>query len=134
MEENIVVEPIDEVTEAVAETPEDTGGDTSSPVVGGDTIVNVLPSADIVSRSVVINDYEVGADSGLSGIVNAVFGEYQPRTQTVTEVYSDGSTTTYTEVVGGLAGLDWYWFGGVLVFSIVLFSFFKLLGTVFKGR
>ena len=131
MDENTMVEPIEEVTETPVDT---TPVDTTTPIVGGDTIVNVIPSADIVSRSVVIDDYEVGADSGLSGIVNAVFGEYQPRTQTVTEVRSDGTTTTYTEVVGGLAGLDWYWFGGLLVFSIVLFSFFKLLGTVFKGR
>lgn len=73
-------------------------------------------------------------DNSLLALVNSVFGDYQPRTQTVTEVYADGSTVTYTEVVDGLGGLDWYWLGGVLVFTIVLVSFFKFLGGIFKGR
>lgn len=121
MEENTVVNPAEEIPESSTNT-------------GGDTIVNIAPTSDVISRSVVINDYVIDGDGGLSGIVNAVFGEYQPRTQTVTEVFSDGTSSTYTEVVDGFAGLDWYWLGGVLVFSIVLISFFKFLGAVFKGR
>lgn len=36
------------------------------------------------------------------------------------------------EPVNGLAGLDWYWLSGVFLFSLVLWSFFRFLGVVFK--
>lgn len=101
---------------------------------GSNTVVNVMPSSEVVSRTVEIDPYVEGEGGALVSVVNTVFGDYQPRTQTVTEVLSDGSTVTYTETIEGLAGLDWYWLGGVLIFCIVLLSFFKLLGSVFKGR
>lgn len=111
-----------------------TDGDTV-PVVGGDTYVSVLSSDSPTSRIVTVDPYVIeDGDNSLLVLVNSVFGDYQPRTQTVTEVYADGSTVTYTEVVNGLGGLDWYWLGGVLVFTIVLVSFFKFLGGIFKGR
>ena len=82
-----------------------------------------------------VNPYEIQeGDNSLLAMVNSVFGDYQPRTQTVTETYPDGSTVTYTEVIDGLGGLDFYWLGGVLVFCIVLWSFFKFLGGIFKVR
>lgn len=72
------------------------------------------------------------SDSALTSAVKAVLGTYQPRTQTVTYYLSDGTTTTSTEPVPGLAGLDWYWLSGVFLFSLVLWSFFRFLGVVFK--
>lgn len=109
-------------------------GDTV-PVIGGDTYVSVLSSDSPTSRIVSVDPYVIeDGDNSLLALVNSVFGDYQPRTQTVTEVYADGSTVTYTEVVDGLGGLDWYWLGGVLMFTIVLVSFFKFLGGIFKGR
>lgn len=107
----------------------------SATVVGGDTYVSVLSSDSPTSRIVTVNPYEIQeGDNSLLAMVNSVFGDYQPRTQTVTETYADGSTVTYTEVIDGLGGLDWYWLGGVLVFCIVLWSFFKFLGGIFKVR
>ena len=107
----------------------------SATVVGGDTYVSVLSSDSPTSRIVTVNPYEIQeGDNSLLAMVNSVFGDYQPRTQTVTETYADGSTVTYTEVIDGLGGLDWYWLGGVLVFTIVLWSFFKFLGGIFKVR
>ena len=62
----------------------------------------------------------------------SVFGDYHQRTQTVTETAADGTSVTSTEPVPGLAGLDWYWLSGVFLFTIVLWSFFRFLGVVFK--
>ena len=155
MDENTILDPLSGDTGNVGDTGDtgitDTGievtnndevpvtdtGDSSSGTVadGGDTIVNVVSDGDVVSRVVTVDPYVIeDGNSSLLALVNSVFGDYQPRTQTVTEVYSDGSTVTYTEVVDGLAGLDFYWLGGVLVFCIVLWSFFKFLGGIFKVR
>lgn len=125
MEENNILD-----SEALELTETETPAESS----GSSTVVNVIPSSEVVSRTVEINPYVEGEGGALVSVVNTVFGDYQPRTQTVTEVLSDGSTVTYTETIEGLAGLDWYWLGGVLIFCIVLLSFFKLLGSVFKGR
>lgn len=149
MDENTILDPLSgntaetgatdvetEVTNA-DEIPETDTGDSfdSSVSDSGDTIVNVVSGSEVTSRVVSVDPYVIeDGDSSLLALVNSVFGDYQPRTQTVTEVYSDGSTVTYTEVVDGLAGLDFYWLGGVLVFAIVLVSFFKFLGGIFKVR
>lgn len=71
-------------------------------------------------------------ESGLPAVVKSVFGEYHPRTQTVTETRTDGTVLTSVECVPGLAGLDWYWLSGVFMFSLVLWSFFRFIGVVFK--
>lgn len=70
--------------------------------------------------------------AGLPAVVRSVFGDYHQRTQTVTETATDGTSVTSTEPVPGLAGLDWYWLSGVFMFTIVLWSFFRFLGVVFK--
>lgn len=114
------------------DTPSDGG---TTVIDSGDTFVSVLSSDSPTSRVVTVNPYEIQeGDNSLLAMVNSVFGDYQPRTQTVTETYPDGSTVTYTEVIDGLGGLDYYWLGGVLVFCIVLWSFFKFLGGIFKVR
>lgn len=118
-----------------AETLDGADGDGTAAVVGGDTYVNVISSDAPSSRVVTVNPYEIQeGDNSLLAMVNTLFGDYQPRTQTVTETYPDGSSVTYTEVIDGLGGLDYYWLGGVLIFSIVLWSFFKFLGGIFKAR
>lgn len=118
-----------------AETLDGTNGDGTATVVGGDTYVNVVSSDAPSSRVVTVNPYEIQeGDNSLLAMVNTLFGDYQPRTQTVTETYPDGSSVTYTEVIDGLGGLDYYWLGGVLIFTIVLWSFFKFLGGIFKAR
>lgn len=155
MDENTILDPLSGDTGNVGDTGDtgvtgtvsevtnndeipvtDTGDSFDSSVSdGGDTIVNVVSDGDVVSRVVTVDPYVIeDGDSSLLALVNSVFGDYQPRTQTVTETYSDGSSVTYTEVVDGLAGLDFYWLGGVLVFAIVLVSFFKFLGGIFKVR
>ena len=69
-------------------------------------------------------------------MILSLFGSYEPVTymeyfQTVAE---DGSAVwnSYEVVASGLAGVDWPWVMGVLLFAIVLYSFFRLLGVFFK--
>ena len=66
-------------------------------------------------------------------VVILILGEYVPQMQTVTEYLSDGTEVTYTEVVPGVAGLDWNWIGGAALFTLALFSFFKIVGVVLKN-
>lgn len=66
-------------------------------------------------------------------VVILILGEYVPQMQTVTEYLSDGTEVTYTEVIPGVAGLDWNWIGGATLFTLALFSFFKIVGVVLKN-
>lgn len=112
----------------------DTGTDTVTET-GGDNSVIVLQSpAEAAGETVraVSLDAPTLETEGLPAVVRSVFGDYHVRTQTVTETASDGTTVTGTEPVAGLAGLDWYWLSGVFLFTIVLWSFFRFLGVVFK--
>lgn len=85
-----------------------------------------------------LNDYDVevaseAEEQTMRDVVSLVFGQYTPRTQTVTEYLSDGSSVTYTEVVPGIAGLDWEWITGAALFALALFSFFKMVGVLLKN-
>ena len=107
--------------------------DTSdTPETGSQVIVmQSEASTPSTTRSVSLDAPTVDA-AGLPAVVRSVFGDYHQRTQTVTETASDGTSVTSTEPVPGLAGLDWYWLSGVFMFTIVLWSFFRFLGVVFK--
>lgn len=114
--------------ESLGDTPADDTAqtDTGSPVI----IMQSESSAPSATRSTVLDTPSLS--DGLPAVVRSVFGEYQVRTQTVTEIAADGSSTTSVEPVPGLAGLDWYWLSGIFLFSLVLWSFFRFLGVVFK--
>lgn len=113
-----------------ADTPE-TGETTDTPVTGSQVIVMQSEDTPSTTRSVSL-DTPTLETAGLPAVVRSVFGDYHQRTQTVTETAADGTATTSTEPVPGLAGLDWYWLSGVFLFTIVLWSFFRFLGVVFK--
>lgn len=70
--------------------------------------------------------------SGMSSVIGAIFGEYQPRTQTVTVTDSGGGVTTTTQLVDGVAGMDMVWIAGVLSFLVVLSGFISLLRVVIR--
>lgn len=75
-----------------------------------------------------------GEEQSMKEVVVQVFGEYSPRTQTVTQYLSDGTLLgTTTEIVPGVAGMDWQWISGVALFSLVLSSFLKLVGVLLKN-
>lgn len=106
-------------------------GDTAQQEAGSPVIVMQNDTSTTSVRSVTLDTPTVDS-AGLPAVVRSVFGDYHQRTQTVTETAADGTTTTSTEPVPGLAGLDWYWLSGVFLFSLVLWSFFRFLGVVFK--
>lgn len=81
-------------------------------------------------ETAVVSDPE---DMTMRDVVVMVLGEYSPRTQTVTQYISDGSSETYTEIVPGVAGMDWAWISGAGLFGLVLFSFFKFVGVLLKN-
>lgn len=70
--------------------------------------------------------------AGFPGIINDLFGVYTPRTQSVSTYLPDGSIVTSTEIVPGVAGLDFSWISGVVLFALVLFGFLRFLGVIFK--
>lgn len=95
----------------------------------------VEPAADEVadSPSYKLYSLDVAAESAedpqtVKDTVVALFGAYCPRTQTVTEYLSDGSSVTYTEIVPGLAGLDWEWISSVALFALLLYAVLRMIG------
>lgn len=66
--------------------------------------------------------------------VTAVLGEYQRMTYTVQEVDTDGNViATSTEYVSGLAGLDYAWITGAILFGLFIAGCFKLLGGLIRS-
>lgn len=60
----------------------------------------------------------------MKDMVLSLFGPYEPVVNIVDE----------TEVVvSGMAGVDWPWVLTVLLFAIVLYSFFRLVGVLLRG-
>lgn len=112
------------VQSPTADTNTDADDDTT-----GDAVEEQAADVQITTA---VDPHEEDA-AGLPGIVKSVFGEYTPRTQTITETRADGTVLTSVECVPGLAGLDWYWLSGVFMFGLVLWSFFRFLGGVLKS-
>lgn len=80
-----------------------------------------------------VGEAEAGEETTMRQVITGVFGEYTPRTQTVTQYLSDGTAETHTEIVPGVAGMDWPWIAGVSLFCLVLFSFLKMVGVLLKN-
>ena len=62
-------------------------------------------------------------------LMQSIFGVYTPVSY---GVFDAEGNLLYTAVADGAAGVDWPYVGGVLLFALVLYSFFRLLGVVFK--
>lgn len=72
--------------------------------------------------------------SVMADVVVQVLGEYHPKTQTVQEVDAEGNViATSTEYVPGLAGLDYPWIAGAVLFALFLSGIFKLLGGLMRS-
>jgi len=135
------VEP--ETTEPEVTDPELSGGGSGDSGLTEDDVLAILEEYhdDEVTTLYTVStldeyDIEPASDAEeqtMRDVVALVFGEYIPRTQTVTEHLSDGSSVTYTEVVSGVAGLDWEWITGAGLFALALFSFFKIVGVFLKN-
>ena len=72
----------------------------------------------------------------MKDLIVDLFGSYEPVLTemgvVVTDVDGYAYLDTYEVVASGAAGLDWPWIMGVLLFAIVLWSLFRLLGVFFK--
>lgn len=69
-------------------------------------------------------------EGSMKYVVSSIFGSYAPVTASVTTYLADGSTVTTEQVVMGISGVDWMFLCGVLLFSIVLYAFLRLLGVI----
>ena len=72
----------------------------------------------------------------MKDLVISIFGIYSPvmseSAVVLTDLDGNSFIETYEVVASGAAGLDWPWIMGVLLFAIVLWSLFRLLGVFFK--
>ncbi len=129
-------QPPVEVPPVDLDTPAGPGG-LDSPTYG----VAETPAGDIIieehsyTRTVDILGLPVSFsldDLTMRSALAAIFGEYTPKTQTVSTYYDGQLLDTSTEYVPGVAGMDMEWIAGVIVFAVLLYCFMKLLGGVFK--
>lgn len=72
----------------------------------------------------------------MKSLIVSLFGSYTPVMTQEIATYTAADGTVVTEAVSvvaaGAAGLDWPWIMGVLLFAIVLYSLFRLLGVFFR--
>lgn len=74
-----------------------------------------------------------GDVSVMADVIKNVLGEYQRQTYTVQELDSEGNViSTSTMYVEGLAGLDYHWLAGALIFVVFFTGSFKLLGGLIR--
>lgn len=95
-------------------------------------VVQVVDSSQTVVYDVVAPD--ASSRSALLDAVISLFGNYQPRTYTVTTYLEDGSTVQSQEFVSGLAGLDYEWIAGAGLFIMALYCIFRTIGGMMKWK
>ena len=69
---------------------------------------------------------------GLAGLVSSIFGSYTPQIYMTDTVVDGVIVDTVEQYVPGLAGLDYEWIAGVVLFCIMLFCFMKMTGGLLK--
>ena len=101
----------------------------------GETASSAYVTVESPDVPTLVHDLFSGDDESRSAFISAlesIFGEYQPKTYSVTTYFPDGSSVTSVEVVPGLAGLDYAWIAGVSLFALFLFCLLKLIGGFVK--
>lgn len=99
-----------------------------TPAFASDSVTEVLaPVVTVVDVNPDVSDRTSFLES-----VMEIFGEYSPRTQTVTTYLPDGSAVSSVEIIPGLAGLDWMWLSCVGLFALFLFCLMRFLGGATK--
>ena len=106
------------------------GTETETGTQSNTQTVTLIESEDPVSVSDL--DPGVGSRSSFLEALESIFGEYQPQTYSVTTYLPDGTSVTSTEIVPGVAGMDWVWISAVGLFALFLFCLMKLLGGAVK--
>ena len=93
------------------------------------------PASFMLTSPVVLADTESGdVPSVMADVVVSVLGEYQ-RLSYVTEEYdADGNLLSVsTQYVNGLAGLDYSWITGAILFGVLIAGCLKLLGGLIRS-
>lgn len=62
-------------------------------------------------------------------LLESIFGTYTP---VLTDVYNGAGEVIGEVVASGMAGVDWPYLSGVLIFCIALYSLFRIVGCFFK--
>ena len=68
----------------------------------------------------------------MKDLIVSIFGSYEPILTMETHMVGD-TLETVEVVASGMAGVDWAWLAGVVLFAIVLYSFFRLVGVLLRG-
>lgn len=115
-------------------------GSVDETVLEDDTADTGLELGEDTPMVYTLNDLRSGADTGetaladgLKGVIQSIFGVYEPVTTTAvyTETVDGETITTLIDVVAdGSAGVDYEYIAGVLLFAVILFCMMKLLGGV----
>ena len=117
-----------------AETPaEDDAASPSeavSPVIEMDTSYRTFSVSSLDDVASAPSD---GAADTMDQVVVKVLGEYQRRTMTVQEMDTEGNVlATSTQYVPGLAGLDWEWITGAMLFGLMILCVMRTIGGLLK--
>lgn len=106
-------------------------------VEGEEVTTEVIPepSTFMLTSPVVLADDESGdIPSVMADVVVSVLGEYQRITYTTEEYDTEGNLVSVsTEYVPGLAGLDYAWITGAILFGILIAGGLKLLGGLIRS-
>ena len=117
-----------------AETPAEddaaSSSETVSPVIEMDTSYRTFS---VSSLDDVASAPPDGDSSTMDQVVVKVLGEYQRQTMTVQEMDTEGNVlATSTQYVPGLAGLDWEWIAGALLFGLMILCVMRTIGGLLK--
>ena len=131
-------------TPVLGDSPSDTGAGGSGSVLSDPASVTCSGSEVTVNlddrsyTSVVDIDGgdifgEIPGNSGtLPGFLRAMFGEYTPKTQTVSTYFDGQLLEVSTEYVPGVAGMDVEWIASVVLFGLVVYCLFRMLGGMVR--
>lgn len=102
------------------------GDDSNSSDQSGNT-------SEFVDSQTTTNVLRVSASdtNGLHSIILSLIGDYNPIAVTTQYRYPSGTSYQTREQVD--VEPDWSWIASAFVFCIVLYSFFRILGTLFGG-
>lgn len=61
----------------------------------------------------------------MRSLLVSLFGVYMP---VMTDVYDSAGVVVGSVVADGVAGVDWPWVAGVVLFGVVLYCFLRMVG------
>lgn len=122
-------EPEDEVN-----TVEIFAEDVLETVAAGEEDLSSYRTISLTSIDVLETEQSGDVPSVMAEVIESVLGEYQRMTYTVEEYDAEGNLLgTSTEYVPGLAGLDYAWITGAILFALFIGGIFKLLGGLMRS-